>query len=95
MIVILINNNSSNNINVRYISFVLICVCCFLGALNVVMAGVGTMLGGCVITKRRLSPLVCIKLLLVINSISVLLGGVNFIFGCDNVDIVGVNIPDR
>lgn len=62
-----------------------------MGAMNVFVAAAGSFLGGCLVTKRRLSPSGCIKVILVVFGISILQTGLAFVFGCPNETIVGYN----
>ncbi|WAR03470.1 SO2A1-like protein [Mya arenaria] len=61
------------------------------GLMNIVAASIGTVVGGCVVTKRKLSPLACIRMLLVVGILSVVQICLGYVFGCPNPDIVGFN----
>ncbi|XP_046362544.2 solute carrier organic anion transporter family member 2A1-like [Haliotis rufescens] len=60
-----------------------------LGALNLIAAAGGSMLGGIITSKLKMRPITCIIFLTVINSVSVLLSSSGFFLGCSQPDIVG------
>ena len=63
-----------------------------LGVITVVAASAGSVTGGLVVTKRKLSPVQCVKLNIVITTLSLTQNGLGFVFGCSNVPLVGHNI---
>ncbi|KAL4222575.1 Solute carrier organic anion transporter member [Mactra antiquata] len=63
-----------------------------LGVTNVVAASTGTVVGGFIVTKRKLSPLACLRMMLVIGFLGVLFNVFGYVFGCSNADIVGYNV---
>ncbi|KAH3883708.1 solute carrier organic anion transporter family member 2A1-like isoform X1 [Dreissena polymorpha] len=62
-----------------------------LGMMNIVAASAGTIVGGLVVTKRKLSPVACTKMLLSVGCLSLVQVALGFVFGCGNADIVGFN----
>ena len=60
--------------------------------MSVVSASAGTVVGGFVVTKRKLSPLACVKMIVIVTFFTILISGVGFVLGCGNADIAGYNI---
>ena len=60
-----------------------------LGIITVVAASAGTVTGGFVVTKRKLHPLKCVQLNIVIIALSLVQNGLGFWFGCGNTSITG------
>ncbi|XP_046583949.1 solute carrier organic anion transporter family member 2A1-like [Haliotis rubra] len=60
-----------------------------LGALNVVAAAGGSMLGGIITSKLKLRPITCIIFITGIASVSVILSASGFFLGCPQPHIVG------
>ena len=56
-----------------------------------VAASAGTVTGGFLVTKMKLSPLQCIKLNIGIITFSVIQSCLGFVFGCPNASLVGYN----
>lgn len=66
-----------------------------LGVMNIVAASAGTVTGGFIVTKRKLSPLSCVKMLLLVGCLSLAQNCLGFVFGCSNAEISGFNAPSR
>lgn len=62
-----------------------------LGIITVVSASAGTVTGGFVVTKRKLSPVQCAKLNIVITILALVQTGLGFMLGCTNASIAGQN----
>lgn len=62
-----------------------------LGVTNIVAASAGTITGGFVVTKKKLSPLQCLKMLIGVGCFSLIQNAMGFILGCPNADIAGYN----
>ncbi|KAL3856589.1 hypothetical protein ACJMK2_011324 [Sinanodonta woodiana] len=62
-----------------------------MGAVTVVSASMGTVIGGCVTTKYKLHPVTCFKLLIVSYSVVFVLNCTGFFFGCPTPSLVGFN----
>ncbi|XP_076084430.1 solute carrier organic anion transporter family member 3A1-like [Mytilus galloprovincialis] len=60
-----------------------------LGAEKLVTATLGTFLGGYLTSRLKLGRQGCIKMCLLIAAICTSLNSLNFIFGCENPDIIG------
>ncbi|KAH9496195.1 hypothetical protein Btru_010449 [Bulinus truncatus] len=54
----------------------------YLGAMNIAAAFVGTILGGCMATRLNLSPLSCLKAVVISKCLGALLGATGFFTGC-------------
>ncbi|XP_055871891.1 solute carrier organic anion transporter family member 2A1-like isoform X3 [Biomphalaria glabrata] len=54
----------------------------YLGSMNIVAAFIGTILGGCLTTRFKLSPLNCLKWVLLSKCLGTLLGVTGFVTGC-------------
>ncbi|KAH9496191.1 Solute carrier organic anion transporter member 3A1 [Bulinus truncatus] len=54
----------------------------YLGAMNIAAAFVGTILGGCLTTRLKLSPLSCLKAVVISKCLGALLGATGFFTGC-------------
>lgn len=61
-----------------------------LGGIVIVSTCVGTFVGGFLTSYKRLHPYTCIKLVGVVNLLSILSHGLGFVLGCDNPQIVGL-----
>ncbi|KAK3087976.1 hypothetical protein FSP39_013011 [Pinctada imbricata] len=59
------------------------------GGVTVASAGLGTILGGGIVTFFKLSPFACIKLILTVNSLIILAPITGFFLGCSTPQIVG------
>lgn len=58
-----------------------------------VFAGVlGSFLGGCLVSKFKLSPVACAKLMVGITFFGVLTPVAGFLLGCDNPTVIGLNV---
>lgn len=62
-----------------------------MGALTICSACLGGFIGGALTSKFKLTPLACIKLLLGVNSFSLLTSFLGFVLGCPTPEIVGYN----
>ncbi|KAK3576478.1 hypothetical protein CHS0354_028527 [Potamilus streckersoni] len=62
-----------------------------MGAVAVVSASMGTVIGGCVTTKFRLHPVTCFKLLIAFHSVTLALSCLGFYLGCPTPSLVGFN----
>ena len=51
----------------------------------------GMIIGGCVVTKKKLSPLACIRMLLVVMTGLAFISITGFFLSCGNAQIVGFN----
>ncbi|RUS78913.1 hypothetical protein EGW08_013326, partial [Elysia chlorotica] len=54
-----------------------------LGSLNVASAALGTVMGGFMVSRLKLSPRTCLKVTLVFSAISLLISGLSFVLGCE------------
>lgn len=61
------------------------------GGLNVFNTCLGTFLGGCIVSKKKLSPLACIKMLVVVSTVIAALGNVGLFLSCGDGKIVGIS----
>ena len=61
------------------------------GIITVLSASAGTVTGGFVVTKRKLSPVQCVKLNIYITILSLVQNGLGFLLGCTNASIAGQN----
>ncbi|XP_053376208.1 solute carrier organic anion transporter family member 2B1-like [Mercenaria mercenaria] len=66
-----------------------------LGVMNIVAASAGTVIGGFIVTKRKLSPLSCVKMLLLVGCLALVQNCLGYVFGCGNADISGFNVPSQ
>ncbi|CAL1537422.1 unnamed protein product [Lymnaea stagnalis] len=55
----------------------------YLGTLNVFAASLGTVVGGCVTTKFKLSPMSCLKLVILCKVFGSVVVAIGFVTGCD------------
>ncbi|GFR63431.1 solute carrier organic anion transporter family member [Elysia marginata] len=62
-----------------------------LGTLNVAAAALGTVIGGFITSKLKLSPRACLKFTLVCYTVSSVVMGLSFVLGCDQPDIHKAN----
>ncbi|XP_069105984.1 solute carrier organic anion transporter family member 3A1-like [Argopecten irradians] len=67
-----------------------------MGIIGVFAAALGSFLGGCLVTKLKLTPIACAKLILGISAFAVIIPILGYFLGCDNPEIIGFNVqrPD-
>ena len=58
----------------------------------VIAAAVGSFLGGILVTKLKLSPVACLRFIMVIYILNAIKSGLGFVVGCPNADISGYNM---
>lgn len=66
-----------------------------LGVMYILAASAGTVVGGFVVTKRKLSPLACVKMILLVCCLSLIQNCLGYVFGCTNEDITGFNVKSN
>ncbi|OWF52798.1 Solute carrier organic anion transporter family member 2A1 [Mizuhopecten yessoensis] len=62
-----------------------------MGMLGILSAGIGTLVGGVIVSKFKFSPLTCLKCTMVTNAIFALANSTTFFLGCSNPRIVNYN----
>ncbi|XP_060069119.1 solute carrier organic anion transporter family member 2A1-like [Ylistrum balloti] len=63
-----------------------------MGIIGVLAASLGSFLGGCIISKLKMTPVGCAKLIFGISAFSVLIPIAGYFFGCNNPEIVGFDV---
>lgn len=65
------------------------------GADKLVTASLGTFGGGLLTRRLKLGTTGCIKMIIISRAMSLFLNSFNFLFGCDNPPIVGLDTTGR
>ena len=60
----------------------------FVGGVNILIACFGMIFGGCVVTKKKLSPLACIQMMVIVMAAISLISISGLFWSCGNTQIV-------
>lgn len=64
----------------------------FLGVLQVIPVSAGILFGGIITSRKKFSPIACIKFLILVSLLDIISNVVNMSLGCPMPDIIGYNM---